>query len=179
MKVSPPKLFWYLVSFVLGLTIFGLKPAPVAAAAMSEQGAWTSQEQALGDGGVMQTVRTKLRGNAASALGETRRSGCGPGYVVARGDTLYAIAVRCGVSLAQLAAANRIRNYNRINAGKYLIIPGIKKSRPHINVKPRQDGTIILPLVKSPYDIDFDSIRPNEPIDDTNKRYIPTPPPGQ
>jgi nucleoid-associated protein YgaU len=44
-------------------------------------------------------------------------------YVVQRGDTLYSIARRYGVSLMVLANYNRIRNISRIYVGQIIYIP--------------------------------------------------------
>lgn len=45
-------------------------------------------------------------------------------YIVQRGDTLYRIAARFGVTVPALAAANRLSNINVIYVGQRLIIPG-------------------------------------------------------
>ena len=45
-------------------------------------------------------------------------------YIVQRGDTLFSIAVRFGVSVAALTAANGISNPNLIFVGQALTIPG-------------------------------------------------------
>jgi LysM repeat protein len=45
-------------------------------------------------------------------------------YVVQRGDTLFSIATRFGVSLSALASANGISNLNLIFVGERLTIPG-------------------------------------------------------
>jgi LysM repeat protein len=45
-------------------------------------------------------------------------------YIVQRGDTLFGIATRFGVSLSALAAANAISNLNLIFVGEPLTIPG-------------------------------------------------------
>src|SRR5258708_20625164 len=45
-------------------------------------------------------------------------------YIVQRGDTLFNIASRFGVSLSSLAAANGISNLNLIFVGEQLTIPG-------------------------------------------------------
>lgn len=46
------------------------------------------------------------------------------GYVVHRGDTLGAIALRSRVSISVLARVNGIRDPNRVRAGRVLFIPG-------------------------------------------------------
>lgn len=48
----------------------------------------------------------------------------GTSYTVKSGDTLYAIALRYGASVAQLASANNITNTNLIRVGQVLRIPG-------------------------------------------------------
>lgn len=44
-------------------------------------------------------------------------------YTIKSGDTLYAIAVRFGTTVAAIAAANHIANPNQISIGQVLIIP--------------------------------------------------------
>ncbi len=44
-------------------------------------------------------------------------------YTVQRGDTLYRIARRCGVSIDAIVSANGITNRNRIYTGQRLVIP--------------------------------------------------------
>lgn len=51
-------------------------------------------------------------------------------YTVAPGDTLGAIAVRFGVTVEALVAANGIEDPDRIRVGQVLIIPGIDGSAP-------------------------------------------------
>jgi len=46
-------------------------------------------------------------------------------YIVQRGDTLFNIATRYGLTTAQLAAANNIFNPSLIYAGQTLVIPGV------------------------------------------------------
>ncbi|MFZ2572685.1 MAG: LysM domain-containing protein, partial [Trichococcus flocculiformis] len=47
----------------------------------------------------------------------------GTSYTVKAGDTLYAIALRYGVTITQLVNANGIANPNLIRVGQVLIIP--------------------------------------------------------
>lgn len=51
-------------------------------------------------------------------------------YTVAPGDTLGAIAVRLGVPLDALIAANAIEDPNRIRVGQVLVIPNVDGSLP-------------------------------------------------
>src|SRR5512139_1224777 len=66
-----------------------------------------------------------------ATLGATTReaqawSGCGSSYVVQPGDWLARIARNCGVTLADLYAANPwARYYNYIYPGQVLAIPGV------------------------------------------------------
>ncbi len=46
-------------------------------------------------------------------------------YVVVRGDTLFKISVKYGVSMQSIIAANNIINPSRIEVGQQLIIPGV------------------------------------------------------
>jgi murein DD-endopeptidase MepM/ murein hydrolase activator NlpD len=55
--------------------------------------------------------------------GKTARAGA-EGYVVRSGDTLFGIAQRFGVSVADLKAANHMRRGNAIARGRKLTIPG-------------------------------------------------------
>src|SRR5512135_3142255 len=56
--------------------------------------------------------------------------GGGTQHVVAPGENLYRIALRYGVTVDALAAANNISNTSEIFAGQVLIIPGPDTSTP-------------------------------------------------
>lgn len=62
-----------------------------------------------------------LVGGAQAAAG---RPVARPGHVVARGETLSELAARLGVSVDDLARANRIADPDRIRAGRRLVVPG-------------------------------------------------------
>lgn len=66
-----------------------------------------------------------VRATPPGAVGQTtnRTSGCIPYYVVRAGDTLSAIAGRCGVSIVQLAQANGLRLDAVIYPGQRLVMP--------------------------------------------------------
>ncbi len=57
-------------------------------------------------------------------------------YTVQPGDTLFVIANRLGVELAELAAANGIADVNVIAVGQVLLIPGAESSLPVIVARP-------------------------------------------
>lgn len=57
----------------------------------------------------------------AAVVRPARRSG---GHVVSRGETLSEVAGRLGVSVSDLARANRVTNPDRIRAGRRLVVPG-------------------------------------------------------
>lgn len=67
-------------------------------------------------------------------------------YVVQRGDTLFKIATRHGVSVNDLMAHNQISNPNRIFVGQRLIIPAAGSPPPASNAPaaPSASGKIIL-----------------------------------
>jgi LysM repeat protein len=65
-------------------------------------------------------------------------------HVVQRGENLFRIALRYGVSVDALAAANGIVNANRIYAGQRLVIPGraTAPSAPGPSTSPGQSYTV-------------------------------------
>jgi LysM repeat protein len=50
--------------------------------------------------------------------------GCGTVHIVARGDTLYSIARRCGSTVVGIAQASGLADPRRIEVGQRLVIPG-------------------------------------------------------
>ncbi|WP_211654735.1 LysM peptidoglycan-binding domain-containing protein [Planococcus alpniumensis] len=54
----------------------------------------------------------------------------GATYTVKAGDTLYSIAKKYNVTVAALAKANNITNYNLIRVGQVLVIPGTTAPTP-------------------------------------------------
>jgi LysM repeat protein len=56
-------------------------------------------------------------------------------YTVKAGDTLYGIAAKYKVTVAALAKANNITNYNLIYVGQVLLIPGTATPPPATTVK--------------------------------------------
>jgi LysM repeat protein len=59
---------------------------------------------------------------ALSLLGPPAPGACGDSYTVARNDTLYSIARRCGFGVGEIARANRV-DPTRIAAGQRLVLP--------------------------------------------------------
>lgn len=59
----------------------------------------------------------------------------GTKYTVKAGDTLYSIAKKYNVTVAALAKANNITNYNLIRVGQVLTIPGKTTAPPATSVK--------------------------------------------
>lgn len=55
-------------------------------------------------------------------------------YVVQPGDTLYKIAVQYGVTMQEIANANGIWNYDHIEVGQTLIIPGADSAPAAVGV---------------------------------------------
>jgi len=64
------------------------------------------------------------RGPAPIQRGSGASAACGSAVTVRRGDTLYAIAQRCGTSVAELARENGISQNAAIQPGQRLSMPG-------------------------------------------------------
>jgi len=72
--------------------------------------------ESSGSGAVQPTAETAVPATALPAGSQT--------YVVKRGDTLYTISLKFGVSMDAIQTANNLSNPNRINPGQELVIPG-------------------------------------------------------
>ncbi len=59
----------------------------------------------------------------------------GPVYIVQSGDSLYSIAIRFGITLDQLLAANGSVDPNNLQVGQQLIIPGLDGVTGILNTK--------------------------------------------
>jgi murein DD-endopeptidase MepM/ murein hydrolase activator NlpD len=77
---------------------------------------------------------------AASPAGAAPAAQTDEVYVVQAGDTLFAIALRFGVTAADLAAANNLSNPNLIFVGQKLVIPGAKPTAEPAIVTERNEG---------------------------------------
>jgi murein DD-endopeptidase MepM/ murein hydrolase activator NlpD len=73
-------------------------------------------------------------------------------YVVQAGDTVFAIALRFGLSVAEIAAANNLSNSNLIFVGQQLVIPGTKPVvEPAIVTNGREEEASSLPGLPEVY----------------------------
>ncbi len=70
-------------------------------------------------GFLLDPYAVRIIGGGSRAIGSI----VGSIYIVERGDTLYSIGKRFGVSVAELAAVNWIDDTNKISSGERLIIP--------------------------------------------------------
>ena len=82
----------------------------------------------IASGSVLVALAIALAGilypaDAMAAAASSARPGCAAVYSVQRGDNLTRIARRHGVTVHDLAAANQLRNVNRVYAGQRLCIP--------------------------------------------------------
>ncbi|MCZ7552934.1 MAG: peptidoglycan DD-metalloendopeptidase family protein [Anaerolineales bacterium] len=64
----------------------------------------------------------------------------GPVYIVQQGDSLWDIAARFRVSMADLQAANGISNPSQLSAGARLVIPGLSGVKGVLTTRPIQIG---------------------------------------
>src|SRR5512136_559085 len=65
-------------------------------------------------------------------------------HVVARGENLYRIGLRYGVSVQALAWANGLRNPNAVYAGQRLVIPNrVGANPPASTPAPQQPGPAV------------------------------------
>ncbi len=85
----------------------------------------------------------------AEAAPAAKKAACGScTYHVKKGDTLYSIGVRFGVSAKTLKNCNRIKNANKIYVGQKLVVP-CKKVAKH-PVKPPKRPPVKPPAKRTP-----------------------------
>ncbi len=68
-------------------------------------------------------------------------------HVIQRGETLFTIATRYGVSMASLQEANEIADASRILAGQVLIIPGTQPIESIVSLPPALASLDVTPMV--------------------------------
>lgn len=89
-------------------------------------------------------VTTTAWAAPAEAAPAAKKAACGScKYRVKKGDTLYSIGMRFGVSVKTLKKCNGIKNANRIYVGQKLVVP-CKKAVKHHKKPPKK------PPVKPP-----------------------------
>jgi murein DD-endopeptidase MepM/ murein hydrolase activator NlpD len=81
----------------------------------------SSDKSAASDSGADTAPARGRHGRAAKAKAETSAP---KSYVIKRGDTLYSIARRHGVTVAELTQANKLRSSSRLHAGQKIDLPG-------------------------------------------------------
>ncbi|MFZ5649699.1 MAG: peptidoglycan DD-metalloendopeptidase family protein [Bacillota bacterium] len=72
------------------------------------------------------TDRGRYLNTAGKNTNVTENRQAAEGYLVRKGDTLLAIAARFGVSAADLASVNSLRDSNLIREGQLIMVPGIR-----------------------------------------------------
>lgn len=80
--------------------------------------------------GVMIGEPTPAASTAVSTPEPARTSGNGNTHIVARGETLIAIAKAHGVSVTDLQKANHIDNPTKLQAGQTIVIPSANSPAP-------------------------------------------------
>jgi membrane-bound lytic murein transglycosylase D len=120
----------YFISPDLVCTLFGLTPHQLASLNPAIRSTVFEQKKRLPKGLVLHlpaslpiaTIQAAFNNipDSLRQLGPERSNY----YTVSRGDNLYGIASRLGVSVKDLALENNISKYNRIYAGQVLRVPG-------------------------------------------------------
>lgn len=81
----------------------------------------------------------------------------GPVYIVQEGDTLWEIAARFRVSVADLQAVNQITNANQLAVGNQLVIPGLEGMSGVLTTMELGYGESLRGLLRS-YDVSVDNL---------------------
>jgi len=92
-----------------------------------------------------QTLKNPKAPKAQAARPPSRSSGAGEGggtYTVRRGDTLFAIAQRTGVTVDALRAANGMGRSSSLAAGQKLKLPGRGGDEPETAAAPDEDAAL-------------------------------------
>src|SRR5688572_24598915 len=79
---------------------------------------------------ILVTSLLSLLLTAAFAAPAQASGSCAAWYTVQRGDNLYRISVRYGVSMGTLAAMNGLSNWNLLYAGQTLCVSGTPQPPP-------------------------------------------------
>lgn len=135
--------------------------------AQTQQAAGRSYAERIGSAAPAQAKQTTSRALEKSAAPKPAATG---NYTIQRGDNLTAIGKRFGISVEEIAAANGIRNPNRIRAGQSLVIPtrevNIPTPRPRPSQPARQqvdpgrfdDAFAYAPPPEAMTDVPFDAV---------------------
>lgn len=109
-------------TFSCPMPIFVAVPVPVSPPTTNPTPTAPTQQNII----AQQTITyngTTVNQTVTLTTGTTQTCARGSQYVVRRGDTLFRISRRCGVTVDALVQANHIANRNLIYVGQVLIIP--------------------------------------------------------
>ena len=111
-------------AFTCAIPLFIAVPVPVPPPTTSTNPTTTppTQQNVI----AQQTITyngTTVNQTVTVTTGTTQTCVSGSQYVVRRGDTLFRISRRCGVTVDALVQTNQIRNRNLIYVGQVLVIP--------------------------------------------------------
>ncbi len=93
-------------------------------------------------------------------------------HVVKRGETLYSIAAHYGVSMYDIAEANRLTNLNAIYVGMRLVIPSGSAPAPSCPVYHRVQRSDNLTRIAARYGVTVAQVQQWNRISDPNRIYV-------
>ncbi|MEB3358175.1 MAG: peptidoglycan DD-metalloendopeptidase family protein [Synechococcales bacterium] len=107
------------------------------------------------------------------AVGEADLSSSSDSHRIKPGETLASIARQHGISVEALAEANGIRNFNRIFAGRMLVIPAAAPSSPPVAIAPPTNPVVVVAAASET----FNTVLPfaAEPTGASSAASFPTP----